>query len=122
MDASLFHNYLRKLAESKGFSERGLSLKAGFGGTYLSSMRAKNGFPKINSLEAICETLDMTIPEFFAGMENKKPNVVSLTSRVERLAEEVSEECLLHLVQYANRISAGELESLDAALRHLTES
>ena len=75
---------IEQLCEKKHISRYRLAQKSGIAQSSISTLLNRKSVPTIQTLEKICEGLDMTLAQFFAG-DDKLPD---LTEEQKSLLEE----------------------------------
>lgn len=60
---------ITELKQSRGYTDYKLAKEAGIPQSTYASWYSKNRYPSIDKIEAICDTLGVTLPEFFSDSE-----------------------------------------------------
>ena len=66
---------IEQLCEKKHISRYRLAQKSGIAQSSISTLLNRKSVPTIQTLEKICEGLDMTLAQFFAG-DDKLPDLI----------------------------------------------
>lgn len=64
---------LKKYRNQLNLSQKRLSMYTGISQSFISSIESNKQSPTITTLERICDTLGITIAEFFSKQENDVP-------------------------------------------------
>lgn len=119
MDINEFYEYIAALRVESGMTERGFNTKAGLSGSYLGSMKIQGNYPSLETLEVICETLDMSMSDFFAGMEKQSPKAAKLTSTCTKLFSNLEEDEVSFFIRFISRLTPDDLHALIAFLKEM---
>lgn len=93
---------ISELVIKKGISENKMSLALGKGGSYIRAITNKRAWPSFKGFIDICDYLDITVEEFFAGFEVQDPQKYKLQERIRTLDAE-SVQKLLELLDWADK-------------------
>lgn len=80
MLADTIMNRITELREQKGVSEREMSIALGKSPNYLYFMKKNKSVPSLPMLNAVCQYLGITLPDFF-HFDNHAPAFIEETGR-----------------------------------------
>ncbi|MFA1820049.1 helix-turn-helix domain-containing protein [Virgibacillus oceani] len=78
---------IRNLRIAKGFSVSELARKAFISQSYLSDIETGRTAPSLDKLNVICETLGISLSEFFGVVPELPAEVIKLVENVQKLTE-----------------------------------
>lgn len=81
-------NRIRNLRLSKGLSATELAKKAYISQPYLSDIESGRTAPSLDKLSTICESLDISLSEFFGDVPELPSNIIRLVKSAQNLNEE----------------------------------
>ena len=88
---------IKELMNDRGWSAYRLGKESGLPSSTINNMFKRNNFPTISTLEAICNSFDITIARFFIDMEGHPiltPEQTQLLSKWDRLPNQQKQALL----------------------------
>ncbi|MFS4438021.1 helix-turn-helix domain-containing protein [Paracoccaceae bacterium GXU_MW_L88] len=68
---SAFAKVLKRRRKAKSFSQEELAFRANISVSYVSLLETSNRQPTLSVIAALCEQLDVSMPEFLADVEQE---------------------------------------------------
>lgn len=81
-------NRIRNLRLAKNLSVTQLAKKAYISQSYLSDIESGRTAPSLDKLNIICETLDISLSEFFGSVPKLSAEIIKLVENVQKLTED----------------------------------
>ncbi len=96
---------IKDLCKKRGWTYYKLSNVSGIPHSSLNAMLNRDGDPSIKNLMKICKGLDITLSEFFSGMETPADDVEEIISIWNSLGKEEKQFAKVYMYGLACRVS-----------------
>ncbi|WP_080872547.1 helix-turn-helix domain-containing protein [Oceanobacillus timonensis] len=80
-------NRIRNLRKAKGFNVTELANKSFISQSYLSDIETGRTAPSIDKLKVICDSLEISLGEFFGVVPGLPSNIIRLVENAQKLTE-----------------------------------
>ena len=106
------HNRIKKFADERGLSAYELAKRSGMALSSLYNMFERGTMPKVETLEKICNGMDVSLSDFFVFLSKPRAggymseNDIALIEASRKLSERNQE----HLIAYARGMSEAQTD------------